>query len=291
MAGYGINNSVALGCGTLKWYYSPNYSPELQPGSTLATINVAPVFITVTAGQPDRITLMYSTDAERAVAGTITQFIPPPAIAAVAVDGTAGYTNGDLVMLVNQAAAGCTLARATVNALSSRLLFNADPFNPPNWGLFPTTYGVNDTVFNLGMPVIRSFSIANAKLRSSDVILAATGVAPQDLVDGIVDLRAQYGKDTDGDGTVETWNTTAPANSTQWQQVLALRVAVLARIGNYEKPTIPGGDCDATTAAPLWSGGGFGAVDIATVTSQDRCYRYRMFETTIPLRNMIWRPS
>jgi hypothetical protein len=25
------------------------------------------------------------------------------------------------------------------------------------------------------------------------------------------------------------------------------------------------------------------------VTSQARCFRYRVFETVIPLRNMIWR--
>jgi type IV pilus assembly protein PilW len=64
---------------------------------------------------------------------------------------------------------------------------------------------------------------------------------------------------------------------------------MLARIGNYEKPA-SGANCDATTAAPTWTGGSFPAVDIATVTSQDRCYRYRVFETTVPLRNMIWRP-
>src|SRR5690606_30813313 len=117
------------------------------------------------------------------------------------------------------------------------------------------------------------------------------------------DLRAEYGKDNGvdngtvasatfaaNDGQVDQFSTTTPANSAEWQQVLSVRVGVLARIGEYEKPPASG-VCEATTTAPTWAGGAFSAVDIATPTSQDRCYRYRVFETTIPLRNMIWRAS
>jgi len=90
---------------------------------------------------------------------------------------------------------------------------------------------------------------------------------------------------------VDSWNSDTPATSAGWAGVLAVRVGVLSRIGNYEKPGGP--NCDATTAAPAWSGSGtaadaFNKLDFATVTSQDRCYRYRVFETTVPLRNMIW---
>ena len=47
---------------------------------------------------------------------------------------------------------------------------------------------------------------------------------------------------------------------------------------------------DTTTVAPTWAGGTFTAVSVAS-GSEDRCYRYRVFETTIPLRNMIWRAT
>jgi hypothetical protein len=30
-------------------------------------------------------------------------------------------------------------------------------------------------------------------------------------------------------------------------------------------------------------------MDFATTTSEDRCYRYRVYESNVPLRNMIWR--
>jgi len=147
-------------------------------------------------------------------------------------------------------------------------------------------------IMNLGNPIVRSYSINARKLRVTDGLLQSGAGTPQDLVDGILDMRAEYGKDTDGDGVVETWNNVKPANATEWTRVLAVRMGVLSRIGNFERPSVSGGNCDATTPAnaPTWSGATqFTKIDLATVTSEDRCYRYRVFETTIPLRNMIWR--
>ena len=73
-----------------------------------------------------------------------------------------------------------------------------------------------------------------------------------------------------------------------------LSLARLARIDHCEKPSVSGGNCDATTTMPTWSGSAtspFTAISIASVTSRDRRFRYRVFQTVIPLRNMILRPS
>jgi type IV pilus assembly protein PilW len=59
---------------------------------------------------------------------------------------------------------------------------------------------------------------------------------------------------------------------------------VLARSQNYEKPATPGDPCTATQAAPTWSGGAFTVPD-----GLPSCYKYRVFETVIPLRNVIWK--
>jgi type IV pilus assembly protein PilW len=68
---------------------------------------------------------------------------------------------------------------------------------------------------------------------------------------------------------------------------------VLARSGNYERPEVAGGACEATTTAPQW--GDAGALqDFPTMLvagALPSCYKYRVFETIIPLRNMIWRPA
>jgi type IV pilus assembly protein PilW len=300
LAGYGIASSAALGCGNIYWYYDPAYSSNISGGS-LPNIALAPVVITsdTTAPidvEPQKITFMFSTDAERMMPAAITNF--NASSSEVSVDGTSGFSPGDLVVMVG--ASGCTLGKIThVQPGPQKLQLNpgaSGPFNPPAWGSFPTTYASGDAIVNLGNPVVREYSIANSKLAVSDALLSAAGATSLTLVDGIVDMRAQYGHDADGDGQVDTWNAVTPTNSAGWQKVLAVRMAVLARIGNYEKPTGGSANCDATTAAPTWTGSGgtggaFAKLDFTTASSTDRCYRYRVFETTVPLRNMIWRAA
>jgi type IV pilus assembly protein PilW len=231
---------------------------------------------------------------------TITSFKAPSS--EVSVDGTDGFSIGDLVLMVN--AGGCTLGRITqVQTVAQKLQLNpgvSAPQNPPAWGSFPTTYASGDTILNLGDPVLRTYQIGGGKLQVVETLLSAANTTPVNLVDSIVDLRALYGKDTNNDNVVDTYNMTTPTTSAQWLQVQAVKIGILARIGTHEKPTA-GANCDATTATPTWSGSAvagpvtvanpFRAINVTTVTSLDRCYRYRVFETTVPLRNIIWRVS
>jgi type IV pilus assembly protein PilW len=297
-SGYGIASSGALGCGQIYWYYDPQYSSNIG-GGTLSNITLAPVVIdkdTVAPGdvEPMQITLMFATDAERMMPGTISGF--NASSSEITMDGTSGFRENDLILLVGPT--GCTLARITqVQPGPQKIQVNPGvtaPQNPPAWGSFPTTYASGDSLLNLGNPIVRTYLIDNGKLQVRDGLLQAALPTTLELVDGIVDMRAQYGHDTNGDDAVDTWNSTTPTTSLGWTRVLAVRIGVLARIGNYEKPT--GANCDATTAAPTWSGSGtasdaFNKLDFATVTSPARCYRYRVFETTVPLRNMIWRAT
>lgn len=318
MSGYGIASTEALNCGELNWYYEGAYSPNITAGSTLARVTVAPVLIAVTAGVPDRITVMYSNESERVLPAAVANI--NTAASELGMDGSQGYEVRDKVLLVSTSTAGrCAYGEVTVKVPAThRLTLGQEynpKFNPVGWGSFPTGFGAGDLLINLGTtgPVVRTYSINNGKLRvTDDQLQSATGGTQLDLVDGIVDLRAQYGKDngvdngtlsapsyTAGDGRLDQYSNTTPANANDWTQVLSVRVAVLARIGNYERPT-SGPNCDATTVMPTWAGSRkidgtpdapFAAIDIATPTSQDRCYRYRVFETTVPLRNMIWRLS
>lgn len=299
MAGYGIANSTALGCGAIDWYYDPNYSATITTGSPLPTLTLAPVVITSSGTNPHSITVMFSTSAERLMPTQITTFNAKSS--EITVDGVSGFRTNDLILLVNTTGTTrCTLAKITqVQSGPQKLQMNpgvSAPYNPPAWGSFPGTYAGGDLILNLGNPAVRTYSISNNKLRVNDALLQAAGSTALDIVDGIVDLRAQYGLDngasggTANDGIVDEYTTTTPTTSAQWQQLLSIRVGVLARIGVYEKPS-SGANCDATTTARTWSGGTYSRLNVATATSEDRCYRYRSFESVIPLRNMIWRAA
>ncbi len=157
---------------------------------------------------------------------------------------------------------------------------------------------------NVTLPVYNLYVVANKTLSVSNAFVLSAGIpAVNSIADNIVHMRADYGVD-DGvnDGSV-TYNTVYAANdgivdrfisaTPNWSQVIAVRVAVVARSALSERPSAGlGAPCDTTTAAPTWSGdtGGIRSFDLSADPNW-KCYRYRVFETTVPLRNSIWKSS
>lgn len=206
---------------------------------------------------------------------------------------------------------------ATANV--TRVFNLGNLYEPPTAPTLPihNTYAINT---NPAQPNFKSLTAASAF-----VIDAATS-APQvsAVADNIVHLRAQYGVDDGvgdgsvtfggifiaGDGLVDRFVSPAVFNALlptpPWQSLIAVRLAIVARSALAEKPSGNDGTrCDATTDGteatpgpdlrPKWSGGVF---DMSTTGDPDpasplywKCYRYRVFETTVPLRNWIWRSS
>jgi type IV pilus assembly protein PilW len=313
MAGYGINHSAALGCSCagagcspIQYFFNGTYSypPAASPSGALPPMVMAPVTITDSTGAPDSITILYGGDAERAMPTTLTETMPS-ASAEFKVDGTAGFEENNLVIVAD--GASCMLSQITqVQGSAAKLQHNpgvSAPWNPVGGTSALPAFSSGASVFNLGTPTWRTYSINTAtgllrKLQVLDVLGAPAAAVPVQLVDDIVDLQAEYGKDDGGgggvanDGVVDTWNTVQPTNSAQWQQVLAVRLAVLARSPNYEKPGTAGGACEATTAtSPLgWSSAAANGV-LTVPGGLPSCYKHRVFEVVIPLRNMIWRPA
>ncbi|OFA08789.1 PilW family protein [Duganella phyllosphaerae] len=145
--------------------------------------------------------------------------------------------------------------------------------------------------------------------------------------DNIVSLKAQYGFDN---RTVPNYNPNTPGNSSwgettasgmrigawsatmidadgdglvggagDYQRVGAVRLAVVARSKSTERPGANGA-CTATTVLPTVFAQAAPA-SVAAVPMQVnvavagdpvdwKCYRYRVFETIVPIRNAQWRP-
>ena len=186
-------------------------------------------------------------------------------------------------------------------------------------------------VFNLGnlyddaangtaMPVYNTYAVTNNAL---SVVSAFSTSAPAAIADNMVHLRALYALDdgvdngtvtytpalpfTAGDGRIDRYVDATTLNAMPapqpWRYIVAVRIAVVARSAVAEKPSGGlGATCDTTTAFPTWSATAWAAApqnfkvkfDLsATVVAPDdwKCYRYRLFETTIPLRNWIWKSS
>ena len=177
------------------------------------------------------------------------------------------------------------------------------------------------------MPVYNTYAIdAGNSLTVSAAFVgkdAASAPLTSAVADNIVHLRAQYGVDDGindgsvtfggtfvaGDGLIDRFVSAATFNTLPtppWQSLVAVRLAIVARSALAEKPSgSDGAKCDATTDGtesisspdnrPRWSGG---LIDVSASADADpasllywKCYRYRVFETTVPLRNWIWKSS
>jgi type IV pilus assembly protein PilW len=195
-------------------------------------------------------------------------------------------------------------------------------FNPA--GGMPNAYALGGgRVFNLGRPERLSFhtwSLAGGVLLLRATDLAGAETAPVSVIDNIVSIKAQYGFDArvlpnynpalppTGNGMqVTQWSSTmidADSDGTvgdpgDFQRVAAVRLAVVARAKSVEKPG-PGG-CTSTATLPTVFGTAAPAavaavpvqVNVAVTgdTIDWKCYRYRVFETIVPIRNAQWRPS
>jgi type IV pilus assembly protein PilW len=137
------------------------------------------------------------------------------------------------------------------------------------------------------------------------------------IAEQIVQFKAEYGFDdgvangtvtsspfVKGDGIVDRYTTASPPTpSPDWQYVRTVRIAVVARSAQPFKPTT-GTACDATpafdpnpanTTYPVrWAFGPDAPngrpIDV-TNTADWQCYKYQVFETTVPLRNVLWSPQ
>jgi type IV pilus assembly protein PilW len=297
-SGYGFNTPDLVGCTLQGW--------DQQAGAALTPSTLAPTLITQgtgstpgVAGAPDSLTVAYGNgDALPAPVtilvgslGTTDDFVRT-------VNALYGFQPGDHVVIA-EGGKPCTLAQVNLippaTGDNTRLNLQAGNYVSPssgatlptrfnNPGGLGTAYTTNGKVYNMGpAPSIRTFTVQNGQLMSQ----ALGDAAATPLFDNIVQFQAQYGKDTNNDGVVDVYNETTPATTTEWNAVLAIRVAVVARSGLFEKDevspaTIRIWDDSAnppTTTGPVW-----------TLTSDERHYRYKVFNTVIPLRNMIWRP-
>jgi Tfp pilus assembly protein PilW len=72
---------------------------------------------------------------------------------------------------------------------------------------------------------------------------------------------------------------------------VAMQLAIVARSSQPEKPDPASGQCNITTNPPSWIGGTVDLTGMVGLTGDDwKCYRYKVFEVTVPLRNVLWRP-
>jgi type IV pilus assembly protein PilW len=297
-AGWGFNNSQALGCSVIAYNATMGGPPAaLTPGAPAGTYTLAPVLINAGPGNgSDSLEVNYANPNLLVAPVAIYQNQATPTDPFV-VSNRFGFNVGDLILAV-EPAKSCTLGQATslpaaLSTTINRDVSGAYPYNQP--GGSGVVYTTNGFLFDFGAAPTRDvFSVFNNQLT---VISSLSSATRQVVADNIVQLKAQYGHDNGvnngtvpvgpyaaGDGIVDSYDNVTPANAAAWNQLLTVRVGVVARSAQPEKPSGAGPGCDTTTVAPAWSGGNF---DLSA-NANWQCYRYKVFETVIPVKNIIW---
>lgn len=252
---------------------SPLECTTLTFGATGIT-GISPV--TLTDGTSDTITLRYGSSASGGIPTAITAMGAPTANDAT-VDNNFGCQVGDITLIAN----GTTCAMSSATAVTGT-----------------TTVTLADT----------AAAIAGANLSClgtwNEIAYAATGGELTrngiPTVAGVVNLQAQYGiSATAASNQITAWvdatgGTWAAPSVTDRNRIKAVRIAVVARNAKMEPASVTDTcsalDAAAPTGLCAWEGSVASpapAIDLSADANWQR-YRYRVFETIIPLRNMIW---
>jgi type IV pilus assembly protein PilW len=303
MAGYGMNILEFLGCKTR--FYDEGVSPpkevldwKLAPLEIVQPANQVPPGV---ANGPDQISLMYGTSDLTMGPAKLTQDMPSPA-AVYKVNNRYGFMPGDAIIAV-EPGKDCTIAQVTETpgtpGQSDNVIHNSGNYKDDAGVTHPARYNkagglgiaytTNGYLYNLGsLPFKITYRVEGNRLTWQNEMTDAVSTP---ILDNVVQVQAQYGKDNNNDQTVDVWDDiTPPAGSTDWRKIIAIRVALVARSTTPERPDPATGVCNITTVNPAWMGG---EVDLRVTTPDDswQCYRYKVFQTVVPLRNLIWRPQ
>jgi type IV pilus assembly protein PilW len=309
--GFGTSTSAYTGCSVSV------HNAALTP--TDFNINLLPVEIVKgTGAAPDAINVLYS-NSQYFVAA---QPLDAATATTKRLRSRAGFQRGDVAVVAGKESAGgttlCSMVEINVDNDVDGLTLGHTT------AAYTSFYGGNKTpvynkaggfggaltegrLFNLGPAPHRTEwrVVGNADVPAAYRRLtqrnSLTETAVSTVAEGVVNMKAQYGVDgangepIDNAITDAEWTDSVPADATLLR---AVRVALLVRSQQFEAPLTndSGTAVSITPTAPSWSGGTFEMTNLDGSSGSStpggaidwRNYRYRVYESVIPLRNMIW---
>ena len=220
----------------------------------------------------------------------------------IGLNNVAALAPNEFIVLA-EAGKACWLGQITPTTPASTSVIStaANQWNPAAGP--GVIYSSAAHLFDLGLaPQVAVYAVRSGNLTRCDLLNSPCEDATRTgdptvwptVTAGIVGLRASYGRDT-GAGSLatsadipDTWDQTNvaedasdnPANACSWARIPAVAVALLARSNQYEKTAV-------TATVPTYRVGAGGSFDLSGISNWQN-YRYKVFQTLIPLRNILW---
>ena len=291
-AGYGVNQVSLFNCNT-------TISGVTVP---LAPVTINPATAIIPAGDlnTDRLLVFYGNtngipegNLINSQAGNVYSVQMPASFQlndiVIAAPTTCGATN----LVIDRIAAAPALTTVTVASIGA----------------------TGSNLYNLGQaPQVLAYAIRNGNLTVCDYLAKNCGDATKTndptfwlpIATDIVSMKMQYGRDTLSivrtqaqidaivnattpptprpSYIVDTYDQTTPTAKCGWTRIPAVRLALVARNVNPDKST--------SGAAPAWAGSATAPINLtATAVAPNftwQNYRYKVFQTTISIRNVAW---
>jgi type IV pilus assembly protein PilW len=257
---------------------SPLECSTLTFGATGIT-SLSPV--SITDGVSDTIAVSYGSTALGGIPTTVSAMSAP----SITVASNFGCQTGDIALITKGsfcAFSSVSAVPATVSGITPTLTMG------DNTPFVASAVGSGTTLACLGSWNTVTYAVNSGNLERNGI----------PTVVGIVNLQAQYGISTTPnsnavtlwvDATGPTWAAPTIANR---NRIKAIRIAVVARNAKREPDAVtsPCGIDNGPCAWPTSVSSPAPTIDLSADADWAK-YHYRVFDTIIPLRNVIWSKS
>jgi len=315
-----------LGCHLNAGAIFPRATPFPQPfaaflGGVTNTLNVAPVLIGQTQSQ-DGVSDVIMVMSGSGSAGGVSRQITGGGSATTAIlDNTVGFANNDLLLVSQSGVADCLMEQVIPPLIPPTTTLNFGGVyytaTAATTGMAALATNTSSYVTPIGNAAANNvqfmlFGVNNNRtlysydlLQNIKLVGGAGGDSAQAIADGVVQMNALYGIDTIGAGIQNAWAgpgdagwdiNTVMNSPAKMKQILSVRIALVVRGDYYD---LNGG----TAAAPNPvspptltifnglkngpNGTGTSLAQPINLSATDQQFRYRVFEFTVPLRNML----
>ena len=269
--------------------------------STLRPISIV-IFPGGSDNVPDSFGVTYSVTNSRVTPAPFLGFAPPGAD--YQVESVSGFRPDDMIVAISM---GGQCARSKITAVSTPdVIGKVTITHTPG---APVAFDDAAVLFNMGH-VDRAqrvhYDVAGKTLRSTNLFDAVP--TPNPIASNIVNLKIQYGIDNNNDARLDTWvpatGAWAPATLMAApllviNSIKAVRIGIIVQSEQFERDLVVAGadgvvsgdfdwvlfDCEDPDKANC--PGRLTGI-IAASTSPAGNWRYRIYETVVPLRNHLW---
>jgi type IV pilus assembly protein PilW len=295
-AGFGM---VGLGCPRINGYNGGLVAPPIS--ATGLPVTITPPGLPA-AGTNQRINILYSSSPFGNIAARL-QADMPDSDRTLRVNNGVGFNQGDMIILF-EPPRDCSILQLSEDAQATGVPNVTGPGTSwdlphapvgPNGIAYPWNTPVNPAnilfaapgytlaggaqVLNLGQLVDRSYYVQNNMLRMDERNLVDATLTTFDLIPGVIGLRARYGRDTDADGVLNDFSFAVPVAA---NALVAVQISLIVRSGNWERDEV------SPAAIAYWPPDANDPNPTRALAPDERHYRYRVFQTVVPLKNMIW---